>query len=340
MAFFRIFLFPFAIVYSIITRIRNFFFDIGFFSSVKYSQPTIGVGNLSTGGTGKSVCVDYLVSLLKDKTPVSILSRGYGRVTKGYIEASDKSTFRDIGDEPKMFKLKHPTVRVAVAERRRLGMKILLKKTKKSNVFVWDDCYQHRWVSPKTMILLTPFGQLFVEDYHIPMGNLREYRSGKKRADVVIVTKCPKDLTNQKKVEVAQKLKLSPSQHLFFSHIRYSNEIKSIKKSFPLDKLKNNSFILVTGISNPLPLLNYLRLIKTDFKHLEFANHHPFSKKDIHKIKKQAKGKIILTTEKDFVRLFPLFNQEQLFYLEIEMDFDPKDKKRFDDIVLRTTLIE
>ncbi len=336
MTFLRFFLFPLAIIYSIITSARNFLFDIGVFSSTKYRQPTIGVGNLSVGGTGKSVCVDYLASLLKTKSPVAILSRGYGRATKGYIEATDKSTFRDIGDEPKMFKLKHPTVRVAVAERRRLGMKTLLETAEENTVFVWDDCYQHRWASPKMMFLLTPFDHLFVEDYHLPMGNLRERRRGKKRADVVIVTKSPKELTNQKKKEIAQKLKLCSTQYLFFSHIRYSNKIKSLKQSFSLDELKQTPFILVTGISNPLPLLNHLRLIKPEFKHLQYADHHPFSKKDIRKIEKQAKGQIILTTEKDFVRLSALLNAEQLFYLSIEMDFDIEDKKQLDKIIFET----
>ena len=200
MNFLRFFLFPLAILYSSITSLRNLFFDLGIFTSRKYKNPTIGVGNLSVGGTGKSVCVDYVVSLVKKNNEVAILSRGYGRLTKGYVEAKKTSTFKEIGDEPLMLYRKHPEARVAVAERRRLGMKNLLKKAKADTVFLWDDCFQHRWVSPDLMILLTSFEHLFVNDYHLPVGSLRELSSGKKRADVVIVTKCPTKLTKQAQV--------------------------------------------------------------------------------------------------------------------------------------------
>ena len=254
MIFLRFFLFPFAILYGIITSLRNLFFDVGLFSSKKYVNSTIGIGNLSTGGTGKSVCVDYIVSLIKDKKPVAVLSRGYGRLTKGFVEASTESTFKEIGDEPMMLFTKHPELKVAVAERRRLGMDNMLKSTTDNTVFVWDDCFQHRWVTPDLMILLTSYDHLFVNDFHLPVGNLRELSSGKKRGDVVIVTKCPTNITEQNKKEISSKLQLADTQHLFFSGIGYAKNIKSIELTFPINKIENLPFLLVTGIADPKPL--------------------------------------------------------------------------------------
>ena len=208
MTFFRLFLFPFAVLYSMLTSFRNFLFDVKIFRSVGYENPTLGIGNLSVGGTGKSVCVDYVVSILKQNHSITILSRGYGRTSKGFVEVSGKSTSEDVGDEPLMLSLKHPEARVAVAEKRRVGMGQLLKDSKKDDIFVWDDCFQHRWVNPRLMILLTSYKHLFVDDLHLPMGNLRELSSGKKRADVVIITKCSKNMSVEERKKIIQKLGL------------------------------------------------------------------------------------------------------------------------------------
>ena len=337
MNFLRFFLFPLAILYSSITSLRNLFFDLGIFTSRKYKNPTIGVGNLSVGGTGKSVCVDYVVSLVKKNNEVAILSRGYGRLTNGYVEAKEVSTYKELGDEPIMLYRKHPEVRVAVAERRRLGMENLLKKAKLDTVFVWDDCFQHRWVSPDLMILLTSFEHLFVNDYHLPVGSLRELSSGKKRADVVIVTKCPTKLTKQSKVQITQKLQLAKTQQLFFAKIGYADQIRNQERTFPIDKIENVPFVLVTGIADPKPLLYYLKAIGGQFEHLQFADHHLFTSKDIEKIKSRANGRMLLTTEKDFVRLAPMIESDLLFYLGIEMKMDASDQKQLDQILMDTT---
>lgn len=337
MNFLRFFLFPLAILYSSITSLRNLFFDLGIFTSRKYKNPTIGVGNLSVGGTGKSVCVDYVVSLVKKNHEVAILSRGYGRLTKGYFEAKNTSTFKEIGDEPLMFYRKHPEVRVAVAERRRLGMGNLLKKAKPNTVFVWDDCFQHRWVSPDLMILLTSFDHLFVNDYHLPVGSLRELSSGKKRADVVIITKCPTKLTKQDKAQITQKLQLAKTQQLFFAKIGYADQIRNQKRTFPIDKIENVPFVLITGIADPKPFLYYLNAIGGQFEHLQFADHHLFTDKDIEKIKSRANGRMILTTEKDFVRLAPIIQSDLLFYLGIEMKMNAPDQKQLDQILMNAS---
>ena len=339
MIFFRFFLFPFAFLYSIITSLRNLFFDVGLFSSKKYENPTIGVGNLSTGGTGKSVCVDYIISLIKDKKPVAVLSRGYGRLTKGFVEASTESTFKEIGDEPMMLFTKHPELKVAVAERRRLGMNNMLKSATDDTVFVWDDCFQHRWVTPDLMILLTSYDHLFVNDFHLPVGNLRELSSGKKRGDVVIVTKCPTNITEQNKKEISSKLQLADTQHLFFAGIGYAKNIKNTERTFPINKIENLPFLLVTGIADPTPLLYYLKAIGGEFEHLQFPDHHLFTEKDIRQIKQRSNGSLLLTTEKDFIRLNTVIDSNLLFYLEIEMKLNKEDEEKLNQIILSTSKI-
>jgi len=339
MIFLRFFLFPFAILYSLITSLRNLFFDVGIFSTKKYENPTIGVGNLSTGGTGKSVFVDYIISLIKDKKPVAILSRGYGRLTKGFVEASAESTFKEIGDEPMMLFRKHPELKVAVAERRGLGMDNMLKSAAEDTVFVWDDCFQHRWVTPDLMILLTSYNHLFVDDFHLPVGNLRELSSGKKRGDVVVVTKCPTNITEQKKKEISSKLQLADNQYLFFAGIGYANNIKNTEHSFPINKIENSPFLLVTGIADPTPLLYYLRAIGAQFEHLQFPDHHLFTDMNIRQIKHRSNGSLILTTEKDFIRLNSVINSDLLFYLEIEMKLEREDEKQLNKIIISTSKI-
>lgn len=334
MNFLRFFLFPLAVLYSLITGFRNFLFDFGILTSRKYKNTTIGIGNLSAGGTGKSVCVDHVVSLFKEQYPVAVLSRGYGRKTKGYVEAREDSTFKQIGDEPLMLKKKHPNAYIAVAERRRLGMKNLLEKVKSDTVFVWDDCFQHRWVSPDIMILLTPYNKLFVDDYHLPVGNLRELSFGKKRADVVVVTKCPSQLSLKDKNNITQKLQLAKTQHLFFAKIGYSELIKNTERTFPIDRIEKVPFILVTGIADPTPLIYFLKSIGGQFEHMKYPDHHVFTKKDIKRIEDKSNGRMVLTTEKDYVRLAPAFDSNLLFYLGIEMKFSSEDHKQFDQILL------
>ncbi|MCH1539152.1 MAG: tetraacyldisaccharide 4'-kinase [Flavobacteriaceae bacterium] len=337
MTFLRYFLFPLAIVYSSVTSLRNLFFDLGIFSSKTYSNPTIGVGNLSVGGTGKSVCVDYIVSLLKEDKPLAVLSRGYGRLSKGFLEADQNSTFKSIGDEPMMLYSKHPDVRVAVSERRRRGMENLLKTSDSETVFVWDDCMQHRWVSPDLMILLTSHDHLFVDDFHLPVGNLRELSSGKKRADVIIVTKCPTQIDQKSKDRIESKLQLAKTQHLFFAHIGYSDLIRNKERTFPIDKIENIPFLLVTGIADPKPLLYYLRAIGGQFEHMEFKDHHLFTEKDIEHIKKRSNGSLILTTEKDFARLNTIIDSNLLFYISIEMKLDEKDQDHLNRILIENS---
>ena len=192
-------LYPLSLIYWLYTSFRNFLFDLGIIDSIVYKIPTIGVGNLSTGGTGKSIVVDYIIEKHKHKNKITTLSRGYNRNTKGFIQASKKSTAYEIGDEPFQFYSKHPEINVVVCEDRRKGMNIILKNLPNTDFCIWDDVFQHRFVKPGLMILTTTFQYPFYKDEILPIGNLRENKSSAKRADFIVVTKCPDNLSKKDK---------------------------------------------------------------------------------------------------------------------------------------------
>lgn len=322
MGILRFFLFPFSIVYMCITSFRNFLFDIGLFKAHTYDVPSLGIGNLTVGGTGKSVAISYFISEFIASYPVTVLSRGYGRISKGYQLANSDSTADTIGDEPMMFLSSFPSIRLAVANQRREGMERLLSDVNQpdGSVFLWDDCFQHRWVKPKAMILLTTFSNPYTKDYLLPVGNLRELSEGAQRADIIIVTKCPKNITEAQKNAVRQSIQLKYHQHLFFAKITYSENIYNRERLLPVSMLEKIPFILVTGIADPRLLIDYLNSKFLSFEHLVFSDHHIFSSKDIQRIRAKSNGCMVLTTEKDYVRLVDKFNSELLFYLPIKME--------------------
>ena len=322
MRYFRFLLFPFSILYMIVTSMRNLFFAIGIFKEVSHDLPTLGIGNLSTGGTGKSVAVNYFIGVFKKENAVTVLSRGYGRISKGFRLGDATSSAKSIGDEPKMFLGRHPGIRVAVSNSRREGMKELLAlpKTEKPSLYIWDDCFQHRWVKPACMLLLTTYDKPYTKDYLLPVGNLRELSEGASRADAVVVTKCPADISTADKEYFAERMQLKQHQKLFFSSIKYADKIYNGERDISLSILERISFVLVTGIADPSLLIQFLKSKYLDFEHLRFGDHHVFSDKDINKIKNKSNGRMVLTTEKDYVRLSKQFNSELLFYLPIEME--------------------
>ena len=193
-------LYPLSLIYNLYTSFRNFLFDLKIIDSIEYKIPTIGIGNLSTGGTGKSIVVDYIIGKFKNKNKITTLSRGYNRNTKGFIQASNISTAYEIGDEPFQFYSKHPEINVVVCEDRRKGMNIILKNLPDTNLCIWDDVFQHRFVKPGLMILTTTFQYPFYKDEILPVGNLRENISSAKRADMIVVTKCPDNLSQKDKL--------------------------------------------------------------------------------------------------------------------------------------------
>ena len=333
MKFLRFLLFPFSIAYDIVTSLRNLMFDIGFFKETSFKIPTITVGNLSLGGTGKTPQIEYLIRLLKDKHVLSVLSRGYKRSTKDFVLLDAASSAEEVGDEPLQYFNKFKNIAVAVDVNRVNGIKTLIT-IKNPEVILLDDAYQHRKVKSSCYILLTKYKDLFVDDFLLPTGNLRESSAGAKRANAIVVTKCPKNLSISDRENIQQKL-----QHfkkpLFFSSISYAEKTKG-SNSILTSNLKDYDVLLITGIANPTPLLQHLRSLNVRFEHEEYADHHHFSKKEIEQIeqkfsKMNIKNRILLTTEKDYTRLYNRL--DELNYLEIETQFLEDQKEGFDNLI-------
>ena len=317
-------LYPLSLIYNLYTSFRNFLFDLGIIDSIEYKIPTIGIGNLSTGGTGKSIVVDYIIGKFKNKNKITTLSRGYNRNTKGFIQASNMSTAYEIGDEPFQFYSKHPEINVVVCEDRRKGMNIILKNLPDTDLCIWDDVFQHRFVKPGLMILTTTFQYPFYKDEILPVGNLRENISSAKRADLIVVTKCPDNLSPKDKISFLESLNPNDNQKVFFSCLTYMQKIKSDSEEVDIDVLEDVDFILVTGIADSSYLLNFLKNKALKFKHLKYSDHYNFNKSSIDEITGLSLNKIILTTEKDFGRLRPKINNRDMYYIEVGLKF-PKE---------------
>ena len=312
MNFLRKLLFPFSLLYGGITAFRNLLYNKGFLKSSTYDFPVICVGNLSTGGTGKSPMIELLVSFFKDNHKIAVLSRGYKRKTSGYREVSTTNAVEEVGDEPLQFKKKFPEIAVAVCEDRRTGIE---KLQNKAEVILLDDAFQHRKVKASLNILLTSFDELYADDCMLPTGNLREPKFGAKRADVIVVTKCPENISDITIEAIKRKLNPKPQQEIYFSKIGYASEIKNAKDEKPLLSLKDKEFLLVTGIANPKPLIDFLQKERLNFKEKSFPDHHNFNSSEIEELKKHP---LILTTEKDFMRLGMLSNTTEIYYLPIK----------------------
>ena len=315
-------LYPLSVFYSIYSSFRNLLFDIGIIDSIEYKIPTIGIGNISTGGTGKSIIVDYIIEKFKTNKKITTLSRGYNRKTKGYVHASESSNAYEIGDEPFQFFSKHPEINVVVCEDRRKGMNIILNNLPNTELCIWDDIFQHRFVKPGLMILATTFQYPFYKDEILPIGNLRENKESYKRADIIVVTKCPVDLKTKDKETFIESLNPTDHQKVFFSTLTYKQNIKSDLGEVNIDTLGENDFILVTGIADSSYLVNFLKSKNFNFKHLKYSDHYNFNKPSIDKIRSLSNGKIVLTTEKDYGRLRPKINDREIYYVEVSMIFN------------------
>lgn len=324
-------LFPFAVIYGLITFFRNFFYDLGWLKSYRFQIPIIAVGNLSVGGTGKSPQIEYLIRLLlQENYKIATLSRGYKRKTNGFVLADSQVNAQSIGDEPFQFFRKFDEISVAVDNNRVEGIQKLIHY-KNPQVILLDDAYQHRKVKAGFYILLTSFDDLFSDDLIIPMGNLRELERGKKRANIVVVTKCPHTISNAQMLQVKSKLKLDAHQPLFFTSIQYDSFVyNDVERILVTDLLKKPK-ILLAGIAKPDSFFGYLQ-DQQDIC-LTFPDHHDFSESDIENILKNASNKTIVTTEKDYVRLSGKLPLNQLFYLPIKTQF-LNDSDLFDQIIL------
>ncbi|MGY6650504.1 tetraacyldisaccharide 4'-kinase [Wenyingzhuangia sp. IMCC45574] len=327
----RILLFPFSVLYGGIVTLRNVLYDVGALKSTSFKIPVICVGNLSVGGTGKTPQIEYLIRLLKDESKVAVLSRGYKRKSKGFVLAGKKSTVADLGDEPFQYHQKFKEIQVAVNGDRVEGVTKILEKKPKTAVVLLDDAYQHRKIKAGFHILLTSYSGLFYKDFMMPTGNLRELWWGKKRADVIIVTKCPSDLTEKEQQTIVAKIAPEKHQQVFFTKVAYAKKVKGTDE-FKLGKLKGEKIVLVTGIAKAKPLTDYLTKVGLDFEHLEFPDHHNFTVKELKEIHEKSMKYKILTTEKDYVRLQSEVNN--LFYLPIETEFLNKSEV-FDASILK-----
>ena len=325
MNFLRKILFPLGFIYWIVTYLRNLFYDLGFMKSYKIPMKSIVVGNLSVGGTGKTPHIEYLIRLLREKK-VATLSRGYGRKTKGFILADEKVDATTIGDEPFQFFSKFKNISVAVDGNRTNGIQ-QLEKLVNPEVVLLDDAFQHRKVTAGYYVLLTDYNHLFADDYILPFGNLREPSMGKKRANLIIVTKCPNDITDLAKEKITQKLKVDVP--VYFSHIIYDELVYNSNSQLRLEEI-NQSKLIIAGIANPTSFIEKTKKEGDEF--LIYSDHHEFSAQEIEKIKAKSANKIIITTEKDYMRLQGKIDDAVLYYLPIKVALDKASQ--FDKTIL------
>jgi tetraacyldisaccharide 4'-kinase len=310
---FRILLFPFSLLFALVIWVRNYLFDKDYLKSSAFNLPIICVGNISVGGTGKSPMVEFLVKQLKDQYKVATLSRGYKRKTRGYALAGEDSTALDIGDEPMQFHQKFPGVPVAVGEQRVEAIPQLLHDHPETEVILLDDAFQHRSIRAGFNVILTDYNNLYTRDFFLPAGDLRDLPSSLKRAQVIIVTKCPLSLSEKERDALLVEIDPLPSQYVYFSTIAYGDPYHITRKEvLTLDDEKE--ILLVTGIANPRPLKKLLEDRTPSYYMLHYNDHHIFTIDDWKDIRK-AFGKIdnpqkmVLTTEKDAMRLMK-FGQE------------------------------
>lgn len=341
-------LLPFAFIYNVVTTVRNFLYDhkILFFTPQQFDVYTIVVGNLSVGGTGKTPFIEYLIRFLHTKYKVATLSRGYGRITKGVIIANKKNaTAANIGDEPMQFFTKfYPKIYVVVGEERTIAIPHLLSKHAETQIVLLDDAFQHRKVKPDLNILLTDYHHLFFKDHLLPMGRLRESRRGAKRANILIVTKCPDDISYKMEYirQKAKKYLSIKSKFVYFTGIKYGTPTPMSEKQRPFDF--SNKIVLVTGIANAVPIKKHVAENYSLAQHLEFADHYQYKNEDFVKINASCEKitdlrKCILTTEKDIMKWMDDDVQKYLgdlpvFYLPIETYFI-ENEASFQKMVLK-----
>lgn len=304
---FRYLLLPVSFLYGLILWIRNVLFDRNYLKSSSFNFPIICVGNLAVGGTGKTPMVEYLLRLLKNDYSVGTISRGYKRKTKGYGISTAATTALDIGDEPMQFHLKFPDVSVAVGEERLVAIPQLLHDRPQTQVIILDDAFQHRQVKAGFNILLTEYNNLYTRDFILPGGDLRDNKASAKRAQIIIVTKCQHTLELEEKNSIVKELKPAADQKVFFTEITYGTPYHLFSKT-EMEIAHTTDILLVCGIANPRPLKDFLNIQVHTYDMLKYPDHHIFDSGDLAEIKKHfskiaSRDKMILTTEKDGVRL-------------------------------------
>jgi len=326
-------LLPFSLIYGIIIIIRNKLFDWNIIKSHKFNIPIISVGNITVGGTGKTPHIEYLINLLNKNYSITTISRGYGRKTKGFINVQPQHNVLEVGDEPLQIKQKFKNINVIVDEKRVHAINKIIPFNTKNNIILLDDAYQHRFVKAGLNILLMDYKKLITNDFLIPTGRLREPSYESKRADLIIVTKCPNTLTKEQKIKIGKSINIKPHQQLFFSKFEYGNltPIFNEKESINIQSLTKTNVLVITGIANPKQLYNKLKSENIIFEKIEFSDHHNFTKSDIDNITNKFNNiendnKIIICTEKDAVRLVShkdvlTINKLPIYSLPINVNF-------------------
>ncbi len=343
------FLFPFAILYRVITDIRNYLFDNSIIPSKKFSLPVICVGNITVGGTGKTPHTEYLAGLLHNEFKVAVLSRGYRRKSSGFRIASEVSGVGDIGDEPLQVYRKFRDIIVAVDRNRVNGVRNLMKEFPETEVIILDDAFQHRSINPGLSILLSNYDRLITRDYLMPYGMLRESMKNIKRADIILISKTPETISGETVAGIIEEIKPADNQSLFFTSFKYGDPLPLFERIVPgkisiPEKISGNfGIVLVTGVADPEPFRQFLLKYFKEAIHLKFPDHHCFSENDIRKITTawnnlKSPEKAIITTEKDSVRLkeftsIPDIMKKAFFYVPVSVDFLKNGKQEFDNMI-------
>lgn len=347
--FLRLLLWPFSLLYALVIAIRNYFYDQGILKSKKFELPVIVIGNLAVGGTGKSPLTEHLIRLLKDSYRLAVLSRGYGRKSKGFMYVTEQDCSEMTGDEPLQFKTKYPMVTVAVSEDRVIGVE---KLQKSNDVILLDDAYQHRALTPSFSILLLEYSSLFKTRLLLPAGNFRDTYNQRKRADIIIVSKSPSSLTEQERTKAIKRVAPFSNQVVLFSFLTYGQPycINGSKEGADDLLQRDDEILLVTGIANPTPLFDYLKA-KSDCVQLEaYPDHYNFTKKDVQLISRRfqsmkSEKKYIITTEKDYQRLKaytsdPVFAELPIWVIPIEASFNDQEEKQLSSLIFNAVEIK
>ncbi len=338
---FRYLLLPFSILYAGILWLRNYLFDKNYIKSASFNFPVICVGNLAVGGTGKTPMVEFLIKILGNKYKIATLSRGYKRKTKGFGIASEKTTALDIGDEPMQIHQKFPHITVAVGEERLVAIPQLLHERVDTQVIILDDAFQHRHVNAGLNILLTDYKNLYTRDFVLPAGDLRDIRLSAKRADIIVVTKCNHQLDVEERDMIIEEIKPKSNQKVYFTEILYAKPYHLFNKN-EIEISNLLDVLLVCGIANPKPLKEYLTAHVNSYDMISYTDHHIFSSDDLSDILSQFKkvisdNKIILTTEKDAVRLQKFESElkdSPIYVLPICHSFMFNETEKFCDQIL------
>jgi len=336
----KILLAPFSLLYGLGVSLRNGFYRTGLLKSIEFNLPTISVGNLSVGGAGKTPHIEYLIRLLKDYINVATLSRGYRRKTKGFLVVQPANSAEQVGDEPLQFKRKFPDILVTVSESRTLAIPEMLKYQPDVEVVLLDDAFQHLSIQPGLNILLTEYYLPFTQDFLLPAGRLREWRSAYERANIIIVSKCPPTLTEEERSHFYKEINPLPHQELFFSYYDYEPPYYIFNPRYRTSLEPDMDVLLISAIAGTDYLLEYLEQRVNHVYSLEFEDHHYFTNYDIGQLKAnfdriESNKKIILTTEKDAMRLelhrqYLLDNQMPVFALPVRVKFHLNEGDDFD----------